>query len=177
MRDLERLFVVLGYGCHLTERVRGYLAHAAARIEGDGLVITTGGRTAEVSAPGVSEAALMADHLVSLGVSLPIEREERARTTVENLRNVARMIESRGLSAGSVVIFCDRARQRKIAGLARYFLGRRVAFSISAYDLRRTWMHTLVQSTIAVPFDLLCARLHWLERISLLVVERRMRRS
>src|SRR5262245_40070819 len=134
VRDLQRIFVVLGYGCHLTERVRGYLAHAAARIEGQGLVITSGGRTALVSAPGVSEAELMAKHLRTLGVALPIEFEETARTTVENLRNVARLIEKRGFAPSSLVIFCDRARQRKIDGLARYFL-RRVPFSIDAYDL------------------------------------------
>jgi uncharacterized SAM-binding protein YcdF (DUF218 family) len=176
MSDLDRIFVVLGYGCHLTDRVRGYLEHAASSMHGDGSVITTGGRTAEVSAPGVSEAAMMAEHLRVLGVKLPIELEETARTTVENLRNVSRMISERGTGASRVVIFCDRARQRKIAGLARYFL-KNIPFDVEPYDLRRTVTHTLVQSTVAVPFDLLCARIHWLERLSLLVVERRMRRS
>src|SRR5262245_60250538 len=125
MPDVQRIFVVLGYGCRLDAPVRGYLEHAASRIRsaGEGLVITSGGCTAHTSAPGISEAGLMAEELRALGVTLPVLLEDAARTTVENLRNVARMIAARGIEPAAIHIFGDRARRRKIAALARYFLG------------------------------------------------------
>jgi hypothetical protein len=176
--EIEQLFVVLGYGCHLNAKVRGYLEHAAEEIKkhspAASLVITTGGYTAHRSAPGVSEAAMMAAHLRTLGVIAPITIEEGARTTVENIRNVGRLIADRGWSPQRLVIFGDRARQKKIRALARHFFHPR-AFAIDPYDLRRSLMHTLVQSTIAVPFDALVARVSWLERLSLAVVEWRQR--
>src|SRR5688572_7591171 len=62
VRRKMRIFVVLGYGCHLTPIVRAYLDRAAERIKSgpaESWVITTGGRTAARTAPGISEAALM----------------------------------------------------------------------------------------------------------------------
>lgn len=180
MTELEEIEVVLGYGCHLNEAVRRYLEQAAAHIverpSGSNLVITTGGRTAERSAPGVSEAQLMADHLRLLGVTAPIMLEESARTTIENIRNVGRAIAERALKPRAVVIFADQTRARKIRALARYFLAPHV-FRVEPIDLARSFGHGFVQSTIAVPFDALSARIPFLEKIGLAVVERRIRRS
>src|SRR5262249_26071254 len=158
----------LGYGCHLHPVLRGYLERAAERIELEpeksGLVITSGGRTAHTSAPGVSEAQVMADHLQQLGVTRPILVEDAARTTAENLRTTSRLIAEKSLRPRRVIIFCDRVRRHKIGALARHFL-REHAFTLEPHDLARTLSQAIVQSTVAVPFDSLVARVPLIERL------------
>ena len=70
----------------------------------------------------------------------------------------------------------DDAGRSKIRALAQHFLGA-FPFSIQAYDLRRLIGEKFVQSTLGVAFDSLAARVALVERISLAVVMRRIRRS
>lgn len=159
--------VVLGYGCHLTESIKRYLERVAAYESAYkfSVIITTGGFTEKKSAPGISEAWLMANYLKAFGVSAPVILEERARTTTENLRNVARLIRERGLEGKPIMIFADSCRALKVRLLARLIIG--VWPMIRKYDLSRRFTAKLRQWFLATPFDLLGFFIPALERVEL----------
>jgi len=173
----DTLFVVLGYQCHLTSTVRRYLDAAAEEImrvdDQRVTVITSGGFTNQRSAPGVSEARLIADYLRVRGVTADVILDETPRTTVENIRGLARIFSARGLAPKRVVIIGDQIRRQKIAMLARYF--RLSPVELSSVDLDRSSTQSAVQRVLGYGFDYLAVRISPLERLGLAVIELRMR--
>lgn len=94
MAEKDALVVVLGYGCHLTEPMKNYLDSVASFVATNSVtaIVATGGYTNRKSAPGVSEAGMMAAYLKGRGVITSVILEETAVTTNENLRSVAGII-------------------------------------------------------------------------------------
>jgi hypothetical protein len=164
---------VLGYSCHLTPLVRRYLDSVCRDLKTtppETVLFFSGGFTMDATAPGVSEARMMADYL---GAHIDREHvlDEQARTTLENLRNLARTCRDRGIAASSVVICCDRVRRKKIAHVARRLLGGPP--QLWCYDLERSPLHSAVQQTLGLAFDALAVRLAPIEWAGNLVIKAR----
>lgn len=172
MENRRRVAIVLGYGCHLTDPIKRYLEKVAAYDSAIPfyLIITTGGFTQEKSAPGVSEARMMADYLESFGVSTPVILEEEALTTLENLRFVYELVRANGLENKKLVIFCDSARAFKIKLLARLIFGKWPR--IASYDFSKSVRPKLKQLFINTPIELLAFFVPPLERLGLRKRER-----
>lgn len=167
MGKKDALVVVLGYGCHLTEPMKRYLDFVASFVETGniGSIITTGGYTNRKSAPGVSEAGMMAAYLKERGVTLPIILEETAVTTNENLRSVIRIARERRLTDKRIVVFCDGARSFKVRILARLILGRWP--EIRAYKLTKGLVAKIKQLLVATPLDVLASQFPFFEKMEL----------
>lgn len=168
MRIFKELVIVLGYGCHLHEEMKNYLRLVAGwtRNRGDMVVITTGGFTNPNSAPGVSEASMMADYLLKIGVDVPIILEENARTTRENLLNVRGILYEQNLQPESVTIFSDSIRGFKVKVLAKaIFKIRPIKFI--GYNLTRNWKSKAKQMLIGTPVEILGHYLPLVEKAKL----------
>ncbi len=65
MAKKDALVVVLGYGCHLTQPMKNYLDSVISFVKRNGVtaIVATGGYTNRKSAPGISEAGMMASYL------------------------------------------------------------------------------------------------------------------
>lgn len=178
MRDGGVLVIVLGYGCHLTDPMKKYLDSVTRFVETNEVVavITTGGYTNRKTAPGVSEAGMMANYLKKCGVAVPILLEESARTTNENLHGVARIVDKRQqFTNASMVIFCDSARSLKVRILAQLILGQQP--KIVAYELTSGLAAKVKQLFIATPLDILACRFPFFEKMELRRKERIMNNS
>lgn len=168
------LVVVLGYGCHLTDPVRKYLNSVVKYVKRDhrvSLIITSGGFTARKSAPGVSEAGMMAEYLRSQDLTIPILLEQESRTTKENFLHVRTKTEQEP-AFREIVIFCDSCRRFKVFVFALYYLRRWP--TIKTYDLTKSWKAKLRQVCMATPLDLLSFVIPALEKRELAIRERRM---
>jgi len=167
MTERDALVVVLGYGCHLTEPMRKYLDLVARFVKKNKVVaiIATGGYTNRKSAPGISEARMMAAYLEEQGVTAPILLEEMAVTTNQNLRGVARIIRERQLTDKRVIIFCDNARSLKVKILARLILG--YWPETKTYELTRGLVAKIKQLVIATPLDVFASRFPFFEKMEL----------
>ncbi len=167
MGEKDALVVVLGYGCHLTEPMKKYLDFVAsfAKANNVAAIIATGGYTNRKSAPGISEAGMMAAYLKEWGIAKPIILEETAVTTNENLRSVMRILHEQRLADKRVVVFCDSARSFKVKILARLILGRWP--EVKTYELTRGLVAKLKQIFVATPFDMLASRFSFFERMEL----------
>lgn len=167
MGQKDALVVVLGYGCHLTEPMKKYLGLVASFVEDGNVaaIITTGGYTNRKSAPGVSEAGMMAAYLKECGVATPILLEETAVTTNENLRSVIRIARERQIAEKRVVIFCDSARSLKVRILTRLILGRWP--EIRAYELTSGLVAKIKQLLVATPLDVLASQFPFFEKMEL----------
>ena len=179
-RCYDRLYAVLGYGCQRSPALLGYLDAVAADLQRAprderALLWTSGGFTQQQSAPGLSEARLLADELGARGVDFEVELDEAARTTLENLRGLAAAAQTHGLSAAQIVICCDSTRRAKIRWVARRLLAGEPA--LWCYDLGRSATHAFIQATLGLAYDAAALRLAWLERAGHAWVERRMKKS
>jgi len=164
----KELVVVLGYGCHLHEEMKNYLRLVAdwLRNRNDVVVITTGGFTNPVSAPGVSEAMMMAEYLLKIELDAPIIVEEQARTTKENLLNVRRILYEQNLQPKSITIFGDGIRGFKVRVLAKaIFKVRPIKFI--GYDLTKRWKSKVKQMLIGTPVEILGYYLSFIEKAKL----------
>ena len=174
------MFIVLGYQERREGVLARYLAQVArelahVRASSDEVIVTSGGVTAKRTAPGVSEAQLMADHLVDAGLDeRAIIVEGRSRTTLENFRNSACALRERGITPTRAVVFCDAVRETKVAMLARAFFPS-VPTELRRHDFERTPLQALVQRTLAVAHDAALLRWPLLERVSLALVEAQQR--
>lgn len=168
MRVFKELIVVLGYGCHLHEEMKNYLKLVAGwiRNRGDVVVITTGGFTNLVSAPGVSEASMMAGYLFRVGVDVPIILEERARTTKENLLNVRENLYRGDLRPQSITIFGDSIRGFKVRVLAKAIFKVR-PINFIGYDLTKSWESKVKQMLIGTPVEIFGYYLPFIEKAKL----------
>ena len=159
--------IVLGYGCILSPTLKQYL-DAVARYVRDNpdvsLIITTGGFTDPLNAPGVSEAGLMADYLRPQLESFPgleIIEENRARTTIENLRFTKEILQGRGLLAEPIVVFGDYYRHKRIRMLARQIL--RQNPRLVTAELTSGLLSRMFQLHVMPIVSYVVARNRWLE--------------
>jgi len=178
--DNGLLVVVLGYGCHLNESMVAYLDHVISFVlahEKVRAVIVTGGYTNEKSAPGVSEAGMMADYLKEQGIKVPIILDETATTTKENLQGIVRIVHERVLEVDreQVVIFCDEARSFKVKVLGRLILG--YWPKTNTYDLTQEWRAKIMQIAIATPLDVIASLIPSLEKLKHSRKQRIMRKN
>ena len=167
MAEKDALVVVLGYGGHLTEPIKKYLdlVGSFAMAGNVAAIITTGGYTNRKSAPGVSEAGVMAAYLKECGVTTPILLEETAVTTNENLRGIARITREQRVTNKRVVIFCDNARSLKVKILAWLILGHWL--EIKTYELTKGLIAKIKQLVIATPLDILASQFPFFEKMEL----------
>lgn len=179
----REVVVVCGYGCHLTDSIKKYLdAVLNYLLENRGkqtfIVISSGGFTNQVTAPGVSEAGMMADYLrESCRMFAPHEvvfiLEDRAVTTLENLGNARELIEKTSVPLNDVffvqsaflrtheelttkvTIFCDESRQWKIRYLAKRIFREFHSVEIRSCVFGRNWEDKLTQYLVAAPIEIL----------------------
>jgi hypothetical protein len=165
--EKDALVVVLGYGCHLTEPMKRYLDSVVSFVETNkiAVVVTTGGYTNRKSAPGISEAGMMAAYLKERGVETPIILEEAAVTTNENLRSVGQILRERHLDDKRMVVFCDSARSFKVKIIARLILGRWP--EVKTCELTKGLVTKLKQVFVATPLDVLASQFPFFEKMEL----------
>lgn len=177
MAEKDALVVVLGYGCHLTEPMKNYLNSVVSFVTTNSVaaIVVTGGYTNRKSAPGISEAGMMASYLKECEIKTPIILEESSVTTNENLRSVARIIRQRCLAGQRVIIFSDGARRFKVNILARLILGHWP--EIRTYELTKGLVAKLKQIFIATPLDVLVSQFPFFEKMELRKKERIMNNS
>lgn len=173
--------LVCGYGCHLTEEIKQYLSAVADYLKDrpNALVITSGGFTSQKTAPGISEAGLMRDYLLSLGVTQKILDDEESLTTHENLWHVLCLLSELGSvrhadpnsplyfpldsPTAQLTIFCDKIRAYKIGYIARRkFL---VRISVKGVDFHRGFFEAAKQRLVATPFEILAFHLPFLQNL------------
>lgn len=165
MCEKKAIVVVLGYGCHLTEKMKRYLDFVILFVEKNPVsaIITTGGFTNRKSAPGISEAGMMAKYLKKRGVTTAIMLEETATTTNENILGVANIIFDLYATKGRIVIFCDEARSWKVKVISRFVFG--FWPKIITYDLTNNFLAKIKQIIIATPLDILALRFEFLAKM------------
>ncbi|MCX6778910.1 MAG: YdcF family protein, partial [Candidatus Magasanikbacteria bacterium] len=139
MYSHTEIVAVMGYGCHLTPVLKEYLdlVVSYAKSNPHSIIFCTGGFTNQKTAPGVSEAGLMAEYLRQQGVNNYIIKEDTAKTTTENLRNLRQYAALRIDSLERVVIFCDSCRSLKIRLIFHHFFG--FWPEISSFDIAQRW--------------------------------------
>ncbi|OGN06717.1 MAG: hypothetical protein A2669_00065 [Candidatus Yanofskybacteria bacterium RIFCSPHIGHO2_01_FULL_48_25b] len=125
--------VVCGYGCHLNTQLRSYLDRVAEFINRHNpqLVILCGGETQKKTAPGRTEASVMAEYLVDVHQKTPrFQVSPDSFTTFENIRDAVDVIRRQVWRVGRcggfmvrVTIFCEAQRAPLVVMLARHFMG------------------------------------------------------
>lgn len=134
MSSRHHALVVCGYGCHLVHELTHYLDRvvAYANQHRPDTIVLCGGATQQASAPGTTEAALMAIYIRERLEYMPDwVLEEGSFTTYENIRGAERQLATKFLSswrsadppACDVTIFCEATRALKVAAMARRFFG------------------------------------------------------
>lgn len=167
MAEKDALVVVLGYGCHLTEPIKNYLDSVASFVKTSNAaaIITTGGYTNRKSAPGISEAGMMAAYLKEHGIAVPIILEKLSVTTNENIRSITRIAYEQKLTDKPVVVFCDSARSFKVKILSRLILG--YWPEVRTYELTKGLNAKLKQLLVATPLDVLALQFPFFEKMEL----------
>jgi hypothetical protein len=157
--------------------MKHYLNAVVSFVEANNVaaVVTTGGCTNRKSAPGISEAGMMAAYLKERGVETPIILEEAAVTTNENLRSVGQIMHKQHLDDKQVVVFCDSARSLKVKILARLILGRWP--EAKTYELTKGLVAKLKQIFVATPLDIIASQFPFFEKMELRRKERIMNNS
>ena len=159
--------IVMGYGCHLTPAMRGYLDSVIAFKPPQEIkaIITTGGYTNRRSAPKVSEAGMMATYLQEHGVTTPLFIVDTTTTTNENLKAVDEIMIKHSFESCRIVIFCDRSRSVKVQVLGKLIFGDWP--DIKPYNLT-TKLTSRLKQLIVTPLDIMATRIpilraleHW----------------
>lgn len=169
MYGYAEIVVVMGYGCHLTPVLKEYLDKVVGYIKSNprSLVFCTGGFTSQRTAPDVSEAGMMAAYLRRQGVVNHIVKEERSRTTTENLKHLKKWAGKQVRGVTRVVIFCDTCRGFKIRMIFRHFFG--FWPEIRSFEVTRRWQSKVIQYVYATPLDLLGLYFPFVEKFELLI--------
>ncbi|TSC57023.1 MAG: hypothetical protein G01um101418_55 [Parcubacteria group bacterium Gr01-1014_18] len=165
--------VVMGYGAIFHEGIRQYLNkfHEHSQKIQYSVIITAGGVTNPIKAPGVSEAGMMADYLESLQLTTPIIREDKSHSTNENLREVKKLLDLHNIKVGTIVIYSDAIRAFKIRIIGRIILG--IWPQVIGYPLTKSWKSKVLQILIATPLDILGALFPQLEKIERAILKLR----
>lgn len=146
MAYIRRIVVVCGYGCHLTPELTAYLDEVAAHIRKTEsyFVILCGGFTQRASAPGKSEAAVMAEYLRPLvGERAIFYLEEDSYMTQESIRGSAAIIRTmrqwpwRGAEprVDEVTVFCEAQRALKVLLCCWFLMPVRVKLKTASWEL------------------------------------------
>ena len=146
--NTRHIVIVNGYGCHLTypngkdTPLKTYLDRVVRfidNIQSDDFlqIFFTGGLTQQASAPGVTEARLMAEyverHPNRRRLFLMPFKEETSFTTFYNISRIAQWLgilsnlnqgleTSRKFESTKITIFCEATRSANVMMLARHFL-------------------------------------------------------
>jgi len=155
-------FVVCGYGCDVGgQRIREYLqwvADLVVEYQGYGyeiLIVSTGGITNPAKFLGISEAGMMRDYLVSLGLDIQqFHLEEKAATTEENLRNASSILAAYP-EVGIIFVCCDSIRAKKVQFLAERIFPIKLKPSVEGFDFQRSWRERWRQRLWATPLTIL----------------------
>ncbi len=136
----RHIVIVNGYGCHLNNPLTLYLDRVVQFIDGipSNVIlqtIFTGGPTQQASAPGVTEANLMAKYVlkhINRRFQGSFYEEDAAFTTYDNISRVAELIRNTapdyGIEASwkyestKITICCEATRSPNVVMLARHFL-------------------------------------------------------
>lgn len=143
--------LVCGYGCHLSQKLRDYLLFVARYAKGcpDATVVVSGGFTNRKTAPGVSEAKLMKDFLVVSGVTNRIVMDEKALTTLDNVRFAIGIIINPEQS--TLTILCDGTRALKVRLIVMARI--RVPVRIVPFDFGRSMRNKVFQYMLFTPVE------------------------
>lgn len=138
MEEKPVVLSVLGYGCHLTPEMEGYLLHAAGILtllvleEYKNInLILSGGFTNQKTKPGQSEAWMMLKFFHNFfqvhnnrfsGVGISIRIDDNARTTSENIQGIAKILKSADINPMKIIILCEVSRKNKVEFFVKKFL-------------------------------------------------------
>lgn len=167
MTDSNITVCVLGYGCHLHKKMERYLQTIVHFIHTHPVekVILSGGYTNPISAPGISEAAMMRRYLIER-VKVPIILEEASRTTTENLQHINKLfIIKHQKKDKTLVVFCDTARKSKVRILGRIIFG--FTPKIQTYSLTTSLLSHIKQIFIATPLACLALYVPFLNKLEI----------
>ena len=167
MAKKKALVVVLGYGCHLTESMKHYLDSVVSFVADNDVeaIIVTGGCTNLKSAPGISEARMMASYLKDCWDKAPVFLEEVSVTTNDNLQNVAKILVKESFSCQRIVLFCSETHAVKVKLLARLILG--CWPEVRTYELTKGLVPKLKQVFVATPLDVLALYIPFFGKLQL----------
>ena len=134
----RHIVIVNGYGCHLTESLELYLDRVVRFINEVPTdvalqLIFTGGPTQQYSAPGVTEAHLMAEYVIKHLDRRPMSfKEDTSFTTYGNTSRAAEWIcntipgrdtaTGRKFESTKITVCCEATRSANVVMLARHFL-------------------------------------------------------
>jgi hypothetical protein len=129
-RGYKHFVVVCGYGCHIegTPLPTAYFPKVIRfiREENPHAVVFCGGETQKKSAPGVSEARMMAGYIAAElpdaeDTQIGFLLEEESYTTYENIERAAHRIRF-FQERCRLTIFCEATRSANVMMLARHFM-------------------------------------------------------
>lgn len=147
--------LVCGYGCRLSPEMELYLNKVVefVKINNVRAIITSGGKTNRRSAPGISEAGLMADYLKAQGVTMPVYLDGEAITTTGNIEGATQYLTKLGMKPEQLVIFCDSCRSLKVKLITEVLLG--CWPTVHTFDLTKHFKKKLSQYCIRTPLEIL----------------------
>lgn len=160
------VIIVCGYGCdrqgYRIQEYLDYISQITNQMRHDYLVITTGGFTNPRQFPGISEASMMTEQLITRG--LPTENillEEQSLTSNQNIENCSNIVKNLLKPELKIYIVCDSIRKFKIFIIANKWL-RGLNFSILGFDFHRSWKEKIRQIPATIK-DILSAYFPFLD--------------
>lgn len=157
--------LVCGYGCHLTESLKGYLDFVANYLlssKGTNLVITSGGYTNQKTAPGVCEANLVRNYLWNAGINQATTCERDGVMSMDNLWLAKFILTDRFFDHMPLRIFCDSIRKFKIAYLAKRMF--ECPVQVVGYNFGRSIKERVAQRLFLTPVEVAAFYIPALER-------------
>lgn len=148
------MVVVMGYGCHLSQKMKEYLYHAKSIAEqyDRSIVQVCGGATNIKTAKGVTEARMMANYLFTI-TDIPVILNECGTTTDGNLLHVEPTCVENDYEIKSLYIVCDDKRYYKVKYLAKRVMNHK--YIISKFKFDNNIIGYLIQYFIATPVDIM----------------------
>jgi len=163
------IVVILGYGCHLTDNLKNYLDKAIKFIKKDKnsihLVICSGGFTNQKTAPGVSEAMLMAKYLLDHYVRTPLAFDSLPISTNENVKNIKKFLTKNSPDQYQITIFCDSSHSLKVKLASLFILG--FWPKTITHDLTQNFFLKVKQILINTPLNLLAIKISFFQKLEL----------
>lgn len=158
------IYIVMGYGCHLTKKIMQYLNCVLENLKNGDIVITSGGFTQQKTASGISEALMMEEYLKEgCSKNVTFIKEESSITTYQNLKN-SKCVISQIKKDNKITIVCDFSRSIKIWIMSLFIFGVPMP-RIITQNLSESCYEKIKQIFVATPLDLLAEILPILRRI------------
>ncbi|MDP3954489.1 MAG: hypothetical protein Q8Q06_03690 [bacterium] len=140
------VFVIYGYGCHLTPELKKYLNRMAlvANTIKPRVIMFCGGFTQRKTAPGMSEARLMAMYLMPmLKFEHILTLEEDSYITLDNTKRAYAEIKTLPFKYDNIIVGCEATRALKVDMLTKHYFGHRVNIETSSWELMNPWKQLL----------------------------------